>query len=493
MSRELRPAPVARCLLVWSGGAVALGALGGVAAARPASARATLASAGLRTAGRSTRCWCGSARPRCSWPAPGCGWSRAWSPGTPPAGATHRAAACRCRSAGWCWRPAAPRSPAAWRPRRTPLPASGRPRARPPSPGCRIPDRATVTMHVSRLMARQTARGGGGPGPPSAPAPPRSWSGPGTPSGPGRPDPRARSARRRDRRPVAADLPRQPRRHRRRPRPDPARPAAAPAARAALRGVPMSPFHEKVVPLRAPVPVASVQGTLALDLHPAPRPAGARPHAERPAGGRRGADRRPRCVAGSSSGRTATPRPPSRSSAATGRSPSCCAGPRARSTTTSPAGRSWSPAPSATGPGRAGSSRCARRCSACTPASSPATPPRSARTCATASAPAPSPSASSSAASAGSASPSSLPDGRVERRLAREARASRRQLQRSRRLRPVISGLLDAELGGSRRQLTRAVRPVGPPGAPWHFLNFLPEPQGHRRCGPRRRTGRRRS
>jgi hypothetical protein len=30
----------------------------------------------------------------------------------------------------------------------------------------------------------------------------------------------------------------------------------------------MSPFHEGVVPLRAPVPVASVQGTLALDLQP---------------------------------------------------------------------------------------------------------------------------------------------------------------------------------------------------------------------------------
>ena len=28
----------------------------------------------------------------------------------------------------------------------------------------------------------------------------------------------------------------------------------------------MSPFHEKVVPLRGPTPVASVQGTLALDL-----------------------------------------------------------------------------------------------------------------------------------------------------------------------------------------------------------------------------------
>ncbi len=30
----------------------------------------------------------------------------------------------------------------------------------------------------------------------------------------------------------------------------------------------MSPFHEKVVPLRVPVPVGSVQGTLALDLQP---------------------------------------------------------------------------------------------------------------------------------------------------------------------------------------------------------------------------------
>jgi len=41
----------------------------------------------------------------------------------------------------------------------------------------------------------------------------------------------------------------------------------------------MSPFHEKVVPLRHPVPVASVQGTLALDLlphHDPPEPAPAR-------------------------------------------------------------------------------------------------------------------------------------------------------------------------------------------------------------------------
>ncbi len=41
----------------------------------------------------------------------------------------------------------------------------------------------------------------------------------------------------------------------------------------------MSPFHEKVVPLRPAVPVASVQGTLALDLlphHDPPEPAPAR-------------------------------------------------------------------------------------------------------------------------------------------------------------------------------------------------------------------------
>lgn len=32
----------------------------------------------------------------------------------------------------------------------------------------------------------------------------------------------------------------------------------------------MTPFHETVVPLRRPAPVATVQGTLALDLHGAP-------------------------------------------------------------------------------------------------------------------------------------------------------------------------------------------------------------------------------
>ena len=32
---------------------------------------------------------------------------------------------------------------------------------------------------------------------------------------------------------------------------------------------------------------------------------------------------------------------------------------------------------------------------------------------------------------------------------------------------------------GRAQPLARAVSPVGPPGAPWHFLYFLPEPQGH--------------
>jgi hypothetical protein len=46
----------------------------------------------------------------------------------------------------------------------------------------------------------------------------------------------------------------------------------------------MSPFHEGVVPLRAPVPVASVQGTLALDLQPRHDPPPLRDLPGRPAG-----------------------------------------------------------------------------------------------------------------------------------------------------------------------------------------------------------------
>ena len=319
-------------------------------------------------------------------------------------------AASRRRSAGWCWSPAARRSPAAWPRRRTPLPRRDRaPRTHArPRPGLPLPDRATATMHVGHLVARRAARSAG-PGPGAAPRTvvvrpgDTLWGLADATLAPG-------ASARRGRRPVAADLPRQPRRHRRRPRPDPARPATAPPP--ALRGVPMSPFHEKVVPLRPPVPVGSIQGTLALDLHPRHDPPEPRSRS-----GRSGADVVPidRSVrAGSSSGHTATRRRPSRSSVATGRSASCCGGRRRTSTTTSPAAPSWSRAPSAAAR-PAGSSRSARRCSASTPASSPATPPRSARTSATASAPGPWRSASSCAASDGSASPWSLPSTKRER------------------------------------------------------------------------------
>ena len=284
------------------------------------------------------------------------------SSGTPPAAAARPAAASRPRSVGWCWSPAAPRSPAAWPHRRTPLRPHAGDRARQssqPSQGLPLPDRATTATHVGHLVARRRPPRSTGPAR-RARRPGPSWSGPATRSG-ASPTPRSPPTPRpsRGRRALAADLPRQPRRDRRRPRPDPARPATAPPP--ALRGVPMSPFHEKVVPLRTPVPVGSIQGTLALDLHPRhdpPEPADRR----RPRRGRRGADRPPRPAAGSSSGPIATRRPPWRSSAATGRSPSCCAGRRRASTTTSPAGPSWSPAPSDNGRARTGCSRCGPRC-----------------------------------------------------------------------------------------------------------------------------------
>lgn len=46
----------------------------------------------------------------------------------------------------------------------------------------------------------------------------------------------------------------------------------------------MSPAHQQVVPLRTPVPVASVQGTLALDLDPRRDPPAPRPQDAREAG-----------------------------------------------------------------------------------------------------------------------------------------------------------------------------------------------------------------
>ena len=49
----------------------------------------------------------------------------------------------------------------------------------------------------------------------------------------------------------------------------------------------MSPFHEKVVPIRVPVPVAATQGTLALDLQPRhdPPPGAVVAFGSRPRGG----------------------------------------------------------------------------------------------------------------------------------------------------------------------------------------------------------------
>ena len=46
----------------------------------------------------------------------------------------------------------------------------------------------------------------------------------------------------------------------------------------------MTPFHEQVVPLRIPVPVGSVQGTLALDLEPLHEPPAPPDAVGRPAG-----------------------------------------------------------------------------------------------------------------------------------------------------------------------------------------------------------------
>ena len=164
----------------------------------------------------------------------------------------------------------------------------------------------------------------------------------------------------------------QPRRDRPRPRPDPARPAAAPAPLLTCigpRGAPMSPSHEKVVPLRPPVPVASVQGTLALDLQPRHDPPEHSRHGlghGRPATSSRSTRA---CAASSSSGRAATPRPRSRSSAATARSPSCCAGRAARCTPTSQRRAQLVARAGHHRPGRAGCSRSAPRCWACTPAS----------------------------------------------------------------------------------------------------------------------------
>ena len=58
----------------------------------------------------------------------------------------------------------------------------------------------------------------------------------------------------------------------------------------------------------------------------------------------------------------------------------------------------------------------------------------------------------------------------------------------------TAAGVVHRAPASSRRAqpLTRAVRPVGPPGAPWHCLYFLPEPQGHSALRPTPANGRRR-
>ena len=123
-----------------------------------------------------------------------------------------------------------------------------------------------------------------------------------------------------------------------------------------------------VTPIR--VPVASVQGTLALDLSPRHAPPELPELADAARGGRRGRRSTRASAAGSSSGCTGSSRRASRSSAATGPRASCCGGPPAGLRRPAPPG-----APRGAGrrpPARAsaGCSRSGRTWSACTPASS---------------------------------------------------------------------------------------------------------------------------
>src|SRR3954470_6067916 len=77
--------------------------------------------------------------------------------------------------------------------------------------------------------------------------------------------------------------------------------------------------------------------------------------------------------------------------------------------------------------------------------------------CGTASAPARSPPASRSTTPTGAAWPCSSAEG---------------------------PGLRARPGAGGPQPLTRVVSPVGPPGAPWHFLYFFPDPQGHNALRP---------
>ena len=168
MSRELRPAPVARCLLVWSGSAVALGALGCWLLPDLAAARATLASAGL--AGRSfdeVLVWlCEAALLVLAawlWVVTGVvAGDAARGRDGHRRGVPHRVrrlvlAACGAALVGGLATPSYA----------GPADAD---RERPTVAGLPLPDRATVTMHVSRLMARET-RAAGRARPASPPAP----------------------------------------------------------------------------------------------------------------------------------------------------------------------------------------------------------------------------------------------------------------------------------------------------------------------------------
>ena len=177
-------------------------------------------------------------------------------------------------------------------------------------------------------------------------------------------------------------------------------------------------------------------------------------------------------------GAAATPRPPSRSSAATAPSPSCCAGRRRRSTRTWPAGPSWWRAPAATPPGRAACSRCRPGGPrACAPASCPERCRRGQRARAVRRrAPAPSRPGSSCRRPLAVQRPGVCLSSGCARQRARSAAVERSVEPGEVQAATVDASCVDRPLLTS---LIRAVRPVGPPGAPWHLLYFLPEPQGH--------------